>query len=698
MRNEASEVFDPEPTAVSRARGFARDTLDAWGVPAAEDGILLVSELVTNVVQHAGTRARVTLRLEEGTLEVGVADWHPSRVVPVPPDRIDERGRGLLLPTALAQTWGVTYTPVTKTVWFRLAAGSAALLPAPVPAPSPAHDELEVRAPAGSRIQLGLMDFAELIRHTLEAARDAVGADASYVLIADEEGELRVRGATGIAQPAALTAAPPSVVLASGASARATLAVPFVIDGRVVGVLGAGAAEPDRFADDERSGLQEVADRVAMALERLRLSELERVRRGRVAFLAEASEMLSTTLDQTRASALAAQLVVPRLATWCAVYLDGQGVSYVWHADESRGDALTELLAAIPPPDVSGGRSWSLAVGPDAGLSPQALLLSRDSAWCFPLTARGRALGVVVLGRTRGDPRWPDPPSHQTFELAEDLTRRVALALDNARLYERQRETSQALQRSLLPPELPSIPRVDLAAMHEAAGEINEVGGDFYDVFPVEVFGAGGLIAEGEQRWRFAIGDVCGTGPEAAAVTGLARHTLRILSGEGRTIPDVMSRLNELIGRTVPKDRFVTLLHGEIVVPPSGPLRVSVISAGHPLPLLLRASGATEVAEVAEPQALLGVMENCTYDVQEFEMFPSDILLCVTDGITERRDDTGALLDDHAGLARIFEGCRAMPAAAVVARVRRAVEDFGSDSPTDDMAILTIRAKPGRPS
>ena len=157
---------------------------------------------------------------------------------------------------------------------------------------------------------------------------------------------------------------------------------------------------------------------------------------------------------------------------------------------------------------------------------------------------------MVVIGRPRGD-----RPPREALELTEDLARRAALALDNARLYEQQQLTSQALQRSLLPPELPRIPGVDLSVAHKVAGEGNEVGGDFYDVFPA-----------GENRWRFAIGDVCGTGPEAAAVTGLARHALRILAREGHDVVDVMGRLNQLILEEGPRARFITLLHGELTV------------------------------------------------------------------------------------------------------------------------------------
>ena len=349
-----------------------------------------------------------------------------------------------------------------------------------------------------------------------------------------------------------------------------------------------------------------------MSLERLRLSELERIRRGRVAFLAEASELLSSTLDQRQAIALTAQLMVPRLAAWCTVFLadispaDPAGElrpAYVWHEDESRVDELSSLLDEIAPPDLdrmmaSRGGSWSLAVPP--GASAQRARMAADTAWCFPLTARGRGLGVVVIGRPRGDRRWPDPPPRESLELAEDLTRRAALALDNARLYERQRTTSQALQHSLLPPELPDIPGVDLAAEYEAAGEANEVGGDFYDVFPVDA------PEGGAARWRFAIGDVSGTGPEAAAVTGLARHTLRILAAEGHPVAAVVERLNRLILREGTRGRFITLLHGEISVPDTGPVAVSLVCAGHPLPLLLREADAGVVG--GEDEADAGVV------------------------------------------------------------------------------------------
>jgi serine phosphatase RsbU (regulator of sigma subunit)/anti-sigma regulatory factor (Ser/Thr protein kinase) len=716
-----------------------RDALRSWGLPPGliDDAVLLVSELVANGVQHAGTRLEVSCRLAGATLEVRITDRHPARTLPDPAARADdadsERGRGLLLPTAIASAWGVTYQSGEKTVWFLLpvpgrpaadvmpggdgeGAGEGALTTGSADGGQADGGQAAGGQATGrerARRDLGNLDFDELVRGTVEAARDAVAADAAYALIADEEGELRVRGVVGVAVPEALTVPPGRVVLTgdgSGGSAgsgsdddrnaRSHLSVPFLVDGRVTGVLGVGSARREAFSEQDSLLLQQVADRVAMSLERLRLSELERIRRGRVAFLAEASELLSSTLDQRQAIALTAQLMVPRLAAWCTVFLEGSPgdaagelrPAYVWHEDESRIDLLSSLLDEIAPPNLgrmmaSNGGNWSLAVPP--GASAEMALMAADAAWCFPLTARGRGLGAVVIGRPRGDRRWPDPPPRESLALAEDLTRRAALALDNARLYERQRTTSQALQHSLLPPELPAVPGMELAAEYEAAGEANEVGGDFYDVFPVDMPGSG------PDRWRFAIGDVCGTGPEAAAVTGLARHTLRILAAEGHSVTAVLERLNRLILREGKRGRFITLLHGELRVPRTGAVEMSVVCAGHPPPLLLRAGdeGDAGVA-AARSQMLLGVVHNVTFEADELLLYPGDVLLGVTDGVTERRDDAGRLLDDGNGLARLLATCRGLSARAVASRIRRAVSDFGTEPSCDDIAILVLRARP----
>jgi serine phosphatase RsbU (regulator of sigma subunit)/anti-sigma regulatory factor (Ser/Thr protein kinase) len=727
--------FEPDPVAVAAARRFVRETFISWGLSYVDDrvadAVLLASELVTNAIVHAGTPVQLTCRLDGATVEVSVLDRHPARVIPDPPStgaEVDRpSGRGLLLPAALSSSWGVTYASAAKMVWFRLGPDAAADGPAGAGS-GPALDESlagdrpddgRYRRHADRRARdLLQLSYDELLGHAVALAREAVGADAAYALIADEDGELRMRAAAGRGVPylrldeAAGPGQGPgdstgmstfldlynqfaergadvaqaqrgelSGLGEGGEPLRSLLTVPFQVDGRVTGMLAVAAAEPDRFAETDLARVQRVADQCAAPLERARITEHDRVRRGRLSFLAEASDLLAGTLDQEKTVALAAQLVVPRLAAWCAALLpDDDGdlrPVYVWHADEAQVDALTSLLSDLPAPQVPLGDSawqWPLA-GPATALRrPEAAELAADPAWCFPLVARDRSLGIFVIGRPRDGAL-----AREAVELAEDLTRRVALALDNARLYSEQRKATNALQRSLLPPELPDIPGIELAASYEAAGEGNEVGGDFYDVFEV----SGG-------RWRFAIGDVCGKGPEAAAVTGLTRHALRILAREGHDIPTVLERLNALIVEEGSRAPFVTLIHGELI-PAAGPGRaasVALVCAGHPPPLVLRARGSVKAAADAQP--LLGVVDGITFGQDVIRLSPGDVLLCVTDGVTERRAGD-RLLDDDDGLKDLFGECSGLNAGSVVARIQRAVSEFGSGPATDDTALLVFR-------
>ncbi len=720
----AAADFDPEPSAAAAARRFVRETLISSGLPvdddAVSDAVLLTSELVTNAVVHAGTPVQLTCRLNGTNIEVSVLDRHPARVIPDPPGAtavVDRpSGRGLLLPAALSASWGVTYAASAKAVWFRLGpdAGPDA---GPEPGADTGSDAAEPDAPSvtssarrriADLLQLG---YDELLGHAVELARDAAAADAAYALIADEDGELRMRAAVGGGIPQ-LQADDEDTGEDSGArpagmatfldlynrfSERGTdlaqvqneplhslLTVPLAADSRVIGMLAVASAEPDRFTQADLAQVQGVADRMAVPLERARLAEHDRIRRARLSFLAEASDLLAGNLDQEKTVALAAQLVVPRLAAWCAALLPGEdgelSPAYVWHADESLIDALTGLLNEAPAPQVrpgEGPREWSLnasAPSPAWDLGSAAAELASDPAWCLPLVARDRSLGIFLIGRPR-----EGALAREAVELAEDLTRRVALALDNARLYSEQLQATNALQRSLLPPELPDIPGVELAAGYEAAGEGNEVGGDFYDVFEAT-----------PGRWRFAIGDVCGKGPEAAAVTGLTRHALRILAREGHDVPTVLERLNALIVDEGSRARFITLIHGELrPASASGEAAVvSLVCAGHPQPLVLRSAGGVEA--VAEPQPLLGVLDGVTFEQNSFRLSPGDVLLCVTDGVTERRCGD-RLLDDDDGLRDLLGDCPDLNAGSVVARIQRTVREFGPDPPTDDLALLVFR-------
>ncbi|MEU5986202.1 SpoIIE family protein phosphatase [Streptomyces sp. NPDC047434] len=570
-------------------------------------------------------------------------------------------------------------------------------------------------------------DLDGLLQRTVERARDMLDGDSAFLLLAtDDETELEVRATTGLPSarqrfarvpvetgasrygsarmPAVhedLAAVPGAVPLLEGTGMRSVVTVPLKVEGRLTGSLGVAAEGSHRYSNEEALRLQFAADRIALAVESARLGELERLRRGSLSFLVEASDLLAGTLDRDQTLALMAQMTVPTLATWCAVYTIADQasdpyLSYVLHEDEDRIDGLKELLSSIAPPDpvpTPGARVWaapgdaahraavntsmrelggtggSLAFGIDATLATAAAVGGETVV--LPLVARNRVIGMLTLGKPSDDHF-----RQEILELAEDLSRRAALALDNARLYSERVAISQSLQRSLLPPGLPDVPGVEVDVIYRAAGEGNEVGGDFYDLFPIR-----------DNAYGFAIGDVCGTGPEAAAVTGLARHALRLLAREGFGGPAVLERLNAAILDEGARSRFLTLLYGELWPQEDGSALLKVVCAGHPLPLRLSQDGT--VVPAADPQPLLGVLEDLELYEQTITLDPGDVLLCVTDGVTERREGTRMLGDD--GLAEVLRTCTGLTAGAVSARILRAVERFAQEPASDDMAILAMR-------
>lgn len=495
----ASAAYQPEPTAAAAARRFVRDTLQSWvaagdsadGNGLVDDAVLLTSELVTNAVVHAGTPVQVTCKLTAGEVEVVVSDAHPNRLVPEPAESehsAAERtsGRGLLLPAALASAWGVTYGQAAKAVWFRLAAAASGGWPNGL---SNGLDtglgELETELPGGATLAAAFGSagaaadrsagqavtaavapdaitanadnpgFAEVLSSVAESARTTVAADGAFVLLADEDGDLRLQAAAG-SMPAATEMAehepgarpergPAAGIRASLSPAPSVLTVPFIVDGRVTGLLAAVAARPGKFGEADAAKLQRHADTAGPRLQRAWLDELERVRRGRIAALAQTRALLTGSLSQQEIMTLAGIAAVPGLAPWCGLLLpDADGAlrpAYVRHVDEAAVSALTRLLSrgceaappapAAPRPGDGPGWRWRLPAAPDGSAAPDALAAPDDpaaadvgSAWCFPVGQPGDARGVLVIGCDHGGRL-----SREVAALSGDLACRVGLAL-----------------------------------------------------------------------------------------------------------------------------------------------------------------------------------------------------------------------------------------------------------------------------
>jgi serine phosphatase RsbU (regulator of sigma subunit)/anti-sigma regulatory factor (Ser/Thr protein kinase) len=730
----STALFGPDPSAVGPARRFVRDTVRKWGGEAVvDDAVLIASELVTNAIVHAGTPAEVScalLRDRRGTasaVRVAVADQHPGRTVPAPPFSWDEDaaqpedGRGLYLSAQIASSWGVQYTRAMKQVWFVLnltpGHGPTIAPPYPVPAADAASSDGDRSQPANAP-RAPIEDLDDYLALTAEKIKTLLDADGAFVLLAEDGGldsGLRLRAESGLPPGMPQVTSPPSAAgrigltglpavypdlagpsdhgtplisaLAAGgmrSMATAPLTATPGIAGLygTTGLLGVVAREPGRFTEQDALRLGEGADRIAAIVESARLAEAGRARRGALSFLAEAGELLAGSLDPDRTLALAAQLVVPALARWCAVHrLDEAGrssLALVWHADEDLHDPLEKAIRQSGPPTESvAPEDWPVLPTNDRSLLPGELLV-------VPLSARGRQLGTLTLA-TPADYRFP----HDTAELAWDLGRRVAVTYDSALAYAGRRETAHALQSSLLPPLVPDVSGADIAVVYHPAGNTEApahlsqdalVGGDFYDVFEIR-----------PGCWGFAIGDVCGTGPQAAAVTGLARHALRLLAREGLRPPAVLSRLNRAILDEGERGRFLTLIYAEAEPLPDGSLALAVVCAGHPPPLILRTDGSVQTG--AQSQPLLGVLEGDPgFHIDSLTLRPGETLLAFTDGASERR--RGDAMLDSDGLAAVLAECYSMSAAGVAARIQRAVEDFGDAPLSDDMAILVLRAVP----
>ncbi|MFI8895308.1 SpoIIE family protein phosphatase [Streptomyces paradoxus] len=678
--------------APGAARALVRAALTEWaglGLPGAEhltdgladDASLVVSELVTNAVVHAGTDVEMECRLEGDTpdtaaLVVEVSDHHPSRAPrgsePETPHDTPEHGRGLRLVGALSEAWGITYRTGRKTVWARLPAAGCA-----------AGEQIE--AYAGEHALARGLRVAEILAPEPLPGGEA-GEAPGVRRGAGEPWDLREAGETWGSREGGEARDWPDLQEAHGL----------------------------RDWNDLRDWRDRHENRVGR-----NGPDGAWLGRGALSFLAEASDLLAGQLDEDLVAALAGQLIVPRLADWCAVWLEdeatgggwsgGAGVggprlARVWHGSENRIEELRRVLEKDPPQPFDpagaspfersreGGRS-----GPVDYPWPGEALGDGEpgAALAYRLVAGGRPLGTLVIGRS-GKAGFPD----EITGLVEDLGRRVALAIGAARQYARQATISAVLQRGLLPGAVAEIPGMRSALVYEPCDK-GGPSGDFYDLFPA-----------GDGRWCFAVGDVQGKGPEAAVVIGLARPWLRLLAREGYRVADVLDRLNQLLlddateaadaaARALvaagarptppgdgPQTRFLSLLYGELV-PFDGGVRCTVASAGHPLPLLLGAGG--EVHTAAQPQTLLGVVEDATYTSETFELRSGDTLLCVTDGVTERRSGSRQF-DDGDGLAAALAGCAGLDAELIAERIKRLVHEFGARPPADDLALLVLQA------
>jgi hypothetical protein len=298
-----------------------------------------------------------------------------------------------------------------------------------------------------------------------------------------------------------------------------------------------------------------------------------------------------------------------------------------------------------------------------------------------PVRGRGDIiLGVVYLGHHRAhafDAR------HE--RLVTGLCSQLGAALDHCTLFAERTRVANALSESLLPPLLPNLPGVDAAARYRpsgagAPGRGNLVGGDFYDLFEI-----------GPGRFGLLLGDVSGVGPEAAALTGVARYTVRAVAEAEKTPRAVLTRLNEALLR-LGSDRFLTAVYATLEPKDDGVVHITLSSGGHPPALVLRDDESVEVLD-RDTGVLLGVFPTIELTDHDVVLNPGDALVLVTDGVLEARDDDGRQF----GLERLNEllsTCGGRSAEGIARRIERSVLDHRGERADDDLAVVVLRASP----
>jgi serine phosphatase RsbU (regulator of sigma subunit)/PAS domain-containing protein len=510
-----------------------------------------------------------------------------------------------------------------------------------------------------------------------------LGVEARMRALADLIAE-RVAGACEITFVAGGRAA--SVRAGADDAGGERLVLPMAARGHALGRITLWGLHPP--ADEAL--VRVLTARAALAVDNARLHEEAEAAGERTRLLSDAGYALSAAFDDPRPLDGFARALVPRLADWCCIELlagTRLRVAAVVHRDPARAEAVRALCARAPDgvcgsaAVVRAGRGElrdrpsdaelvALAAGDEAHLA-RLRAHAPASAAVVPLVARGRVLGAMTLAsQDAGRPMTP-----ADLALAEELGRRAALALDNLRLHHDQRTIAATLQRALLPPDMPSPAGAQVAARYLPGGERLEVGGDFYDALPL-----------GGDRWLLAAGDVCGKGAEAAALTAMARFTLRALARDADGPADLLTRLNEAVLHQIPGNtRFLTAVAAELSPCPEG-LRVRLCCAAHPHPLVVRADGTTEWS--GTDAGLVGLFAEFTASERMLVLAPGDALVLYTDGITEARTEDGMLGPE--GLRRLVEP--GLPAAELADRLVAGALAT-ADAGRDDIAVVVVRAE-----
>jgi PAS domain S-box-containing protein len=470
---------------------------------------------------------------------------------------------------------------------------------------------------------------------------------------------------------------------------RTIVVLPLLTTGRPLGAISLSFPGRRTFDSAEREFLRLLADTCAQAMDRIQAREDAAERAYKLRFLTQASAELASSLDYHTTLQNVAWLGVPEFADWCSVQLleDGElRTLALAHVDPEKVSFARELERRYPPDRDADHGAWNIIRTGRSELIPlvtdellvaaaqdeEHLRIARElnlrSAVSAPLIAHGRVLGVMS---------WVSADEGRLFSTAdlsfvEDVAQRAAVAIDNSQLHSETREAAVRLQRAVLPDVLPELPGWQFASYYSPSGR-TEVGGDFYDVLPVE----GGVA--------LFVGDVMGRGVNAAAAMAQMRAAIRSYVALDPSPERVVRRLDTMF-EAYDYTQLVTLVY---VLADDANDELRVVNAGHPPPMVLHRDGSLETVSdpITAPLGIgLGKEPRRAFRVP---FSGADTLLLYTDGLIERRHE-----DIDVGLRRLASSCRPLAHEELRVCLEHLVEDVRDHTREDDVAALVARRVP----
>ena len=394
--------------------------------------------------------------------------------------------------------------------------------------------------------------------------------------------------------------------------------------------------------------------------------------------------------SESRTLQRCARLIARELTAWVIVDMERRHRVrrlFATGPDDPRLTELTSAVAAVDPPPGSipvavheSGHPALIAHAEDADAlgasmdgTPLLPLLDATSVLSVPLVDGEVKYGVITLARRAADGHF----KVADLALMQDLGEQMALAIRVNRMFRRRSDTVDALHASLVPRRWPDIPGVQVAATYLAATEDQDIGGDFHDVYRTP------------DGWGHAVGDVCGVGEEAAAVTAAARHAIRVLARRCNDPGEVLTGANEIVlaDELALDGGFVTANIAHLTWQ-DDKLRVVLGSAGHPAAAVLRADG--RVLMTTGGGLPLGLFADAAPVTQELVLEEDDILFLYTDGVAQARGPGNSYFQDQ--LAEELAALAGQPPDELVSSMRRAMNRFSGGNLVDDVTMLAVRA------